>query len=219
MKEYRKIPNCFKFDEKYKKIVDLNEPFKSLSELTWIGTEKVDGTNIRIHWDGHKIEIGGRTDKAQFQDDLKTYLDSIFLTEEMEYIFEQVFGEKDAMIFGEGYGPKIQNGGTYSDTPKFIVFDIDINGYHLNRTKVNEVSEKLGLDSVPIVFSGDIYDAIKFIGSNPNSKINAKHEMEGLVLELEDLDIYDSKGERIKCKCKYRDIRSIIKNVYERKRK
>lgn len=206
MKEYRKIPNCFKFDEKYKKIVDLNEPFKSLSELTWVGTEKVDGTNIRIHWDGHKIEIGGRTDKAKFQADLKTYLDSIFLTEEMEYIFEQVFGEKDAMIFGEGYGPKIQNGGTYSDTPKFIVFDIDINGYHLNRTKVNEVSKKLGLDSVPIVFSGDIYDAIKFIRSNPNSKINAKHEMEGLVLELEDLDIYDSKGERIKCKCKYRDI-------------
>lgn len=206
MKEYRKIQNVFKFDEKYKKIVDLNEPFKSLSELTWVGTEKVDGTNIRIHWDGHKIEIGGRTDKAQFQDDLKTYLDSIFLTEEMEYIFEQVFGEKDVMIFGEGYGPKIQNGGTYSDTPKFIVFDIDINGYHLNRTKVNEVSEKLGLDSVPIVFSGDIYDAIKFIGSNPNSRINAKHEMEGLVLELEDLDIYDSKGERIKCKCKYRDI-------------
>ena len=205
MKEYRKIPNVFKFDEKYKKIVDLNEPFKSLSELTWVGTEKVDGTNIRIHWDGHKIEIGGRTDKAEFQADLKTYLDSIFLTEEMEYIFEQVFGEKDAMIFGEGYGPKIQNGGTYSDTPKFIVFDIDINGYHLNRTKVNEVSKKLGLDSVPIVFFGDIYDAIKFVANNPSSKINAKHEMEGLVLELEDLDIYDSKGERIKCKCKYRD--------------
>ena len=124
MKEYRKIPNVFKFDEKYKKVINLNEPFKSLRKLTWVGTEKVDGTNIRIHWDGHKIEIGGRTDKAEFQVDLKTYLDSIFLTEEMEYIFEQVFGEKDAMIFGEGYGPKIQNGGTYSDTPKFIVFDI-----------------------------------------------------------------------------------------------
>lgn len=213
MKEYRKIPNVFKFDEKYKKVIGLNEPFNSLSKLTWIGTEKVDGTNIRIHWDGHKIEIGGRTDKAEFQADLKTYLDSIFLTEEMEYIFEQVFGEKDVMIFGEGYGPKIQNGGTYSDTPKFIVFDIDINGYHLNRTKINEVSEKLGLDSVPIVFSGDIYDAIKFVGNNPSSRINAKHEMEGLVLELEDLDIYDSKGERIKCKCKYRDIKKYCINI------
>ena len=52
----------------------------------------------------------------------------------MEYIFEQVFGDKEAYVFGEGYGPKIQTGGgLYSDTPKFIVFDITIDGHELNR--------------------------------------------------------------------------------------
>ena len=132
MEEYRKIPNIFKFDSKYKEIVSLNEPFESLKNLKWIGTEKVDGTNIRIHWDGHKVEIRGRTDSAKFQGGLHEYLESQFMTNEAEYIFEQTFEDKDVVLYGEGYGPKIQaGGGLYSNSPKFIMFDVDIGHYHL----------------------------------------------------------------------------------------
>lgn len=206
MNEYRKIPNMFKFDAKYQTIVGTNEPFKSLENLIWIGTEKVDGTNVRVHWDGHTVEVKGRTDNAQFQGELFGYLEQKFLTKEAEYIFEQNFGEKDVVIYGEGYGPKIQaGGGLYSTTPKFIAFDIDIDHTHLKRKNFEDVCNKLMLDFVPIVFTGTLNEAKEYVASHPMSTINSDHEMEGIVLELP-LDIYDQKGWRIKCKCKYRDM-------------
>lgn len=206
MNEYRKIANVFKFDAKYQNIVDLNEPFKSLENLTWVGTEKVDGTNIRIIWDGYKIEIKGRTDNAQFQGELYDTLSQMFLTKEMEYVFEQIFENKEVVIYGEGYGPKIQaGGGLYSDKPKFIVFDINIDGHYLKRANVLDICEKLNLDVVPELFSGTIDEAKKFVSKHPSSTINEKHEMEGLVLELP-LEIFDKNGNPLKCKVKYRDM-------------
>ena len=180
MNEYRKIANVFKFDAKYKNIVGLNEPFNSLKNLTWVGTEKVDGTNIRIIWDGYKIEIKGRTDNAQFQGELYDTLSQMFLTKEMEYVFEQIFENKEVVIYGEGYGPKIQaGGGLYSDKPKFIVFDINIDGHYLKRANVLDICEKLNLDVVPDIFLGTIDEAKKFVSKHPSSTINEKHEMEG----------------------------------------
>lgn len=207
MKEYRKIANLFKFDTKYKHIEGLNEPYKTLKDIKWIGTEKVDGTNVRVYWDGHKITLAGRTDNAQWQGDLYGELEKIFLVQEMEYIFEQVFGDKEAYVFGEGYGPKIQaGGGLYSDTPKFIVFDITIDGHELNRSNVEDVANKLGLDVVPVVFQGNLDEAQEFVADHQMSTLgNHEHEMEGLVLTPV-VDIYDNKGNRIKCKCKYRDL-------------
>lgn len=206
MNEYRKIANVFKFDAKYQNIVDYNEPFKSLQDLKWYGTEKVDGTNIRIIWDGYKIEIKGRTDNAQFQGDFLKTISKMFLTKEMEYIFEQLFENKFVIIYGEGYGPKIQAGGElYSNEPKFIVFDINIEGKYLKRENVLDICNKLNLDVVPYVFSGNIQEAKEFVAKHPMSTINEKHEMEGLVLELH-LDIYDNNGHPLKCKLKYRDM-------------
>lgn len=206
MNEYRKIANVFKFDAKYKNIVGLNEPFNSLKNLIWVGTEKVDGTNIRIIWDGYKIEIKGRTDNAQFQGELYDTLSQMFLTKEMEYVFEQIFENKEVVIYGEGYGPKIQTGGSlYSDKPKFIVFDINIDGHYLKRANVLDICEKLNLDVVPDIFLGTIDEAKKFVSKHPSSTINEKHEMEGLVLELP-LEIFDKNGNPLKCKVKYRDM-------------
>lgn len=206
MNEYRKIANVFKFDAKYKNIIGLNEPFNSLKNLMWVGTEKVDGTNIRIIWDGYKIEIKGRTDNAQFQGELYDTLSQMFLTKEIEYVFEQIFENKEVIIYGEGYGPKIQAGGDlYSDKPKFIVFDINIDGHYLKRANVLDICEKLNLDVVPDIFLGTIEEAQKFVSKHPSSTINEKHEMEGLVLELP-LEIFDKNGNPLKCKVKYRDM-------------
>ena len=39
-KEYQKISNVFEFGEKYRTILGIIEPFKSLKDLIWQGTEK-----------------------------------------------------------------------------------------------------------------------------------------------------------------------------------
>ena len=41
-KEYQKIRNVFKFDEKFRTIVGLNEPYETLKNIIWQGTEKID---------------------------------------------------------------------------------------------------------------------------------------------------------------------------------
>ena len=51
--KYNKIDCLFKRDEQSKKVTReyRNEMFRYLKNNKWIFTEKVDGTNIRIHWD------------------------------------------------------------------------------------------------------------------------------------------------------------------------
>lgn len=210
-KEYQKIGNVFKFDEKFRTVVGLNEPYETLKNIVWQGTEKIDGTNIRVHWDGHDIEIAGHTDKAVLPQNLKTYLENLFLTPEMEYVFEQIFGESEAYIFGEGYGAGIQKGGgDYVENGQdvsFIIFDINIGGFDLSRNNVIDVANKLGIASVPILFEGTLDEAKKFVAQHHMSTLNnGKHEMEGLVLIPRDVQLYDNKHKLIKCKCKYRDM-------------
>lgn len=208
MKEYTKIANIFKFDEKYRTILGMTDTYESLKNLIWQGSEKCDGTNVRVFWDGHEITFGGRTDKAEIPSFLLEYLESVFKTQEMEYVFEQIFGEKETFLFGEGYGPKIQKGGgDYSDTVKFILFDVMIGDAYLLRKDVDDIAQRLGLDSVPVVFEGTLDEAIEYVKEHHMSTLgNGKHEMEGLVLEPKGIRLYDARFHPIKCKCKYRDI-------------
>lgn len=210
-KEYQKIGNIFKFDAKYKTIVGLNEPYSTLSNLIWQGTEKIDGTNTRIYWDGHRISWGGHTAHSQIQPNVAKYLEETFGTPEMEYLFEQIFNDMEVYIFGEAYGAGIQKGGgTYVEDGKsvgFIVFDVNIDGYDLRRKDVDDVAAKLGLMSVPVCFEGTLEEAKAFVAAHPMSTLNGGlHEMEGLVLQPRDVQLYDYKHHLIKCKCKYRDM-------------
>ena len=38
--------------------------FEYLAENKWYCTEKIDGTNMRILWDGEQVEYRGKTDNA-----------------------------------------------------------------------------------------------------------------------------------------------------------
>lgn len=207
MREYPKIKNIFKFDANYKGIVGINEPFNTLKDIEWVGTEKVDGTNIRIIWDGHRISFAGHTDRSQLPEHLNKFLTSKFLTQEMEYLFEQVFEDKEVIIFGEGYGAKIQTGGGnyIPDGVDFIAFDILINNSWLKRTDINDIAYKLGIKSVPIVYQGNLQRAIEYVNCHNASRLSENHEMEGIVVRTT-IPLYDEKGNLITCKIKYRDI-------------
>ena len=120
MLEYNKIETVFNRDiQGTKKLVEgsfRRKAVEYLKDNIWQWTEKIDGTNIRVHWDGHKIEFAGRTDKATIPDHLYSRLEKLFGGNENEELFEQMFGEKEVFLFGEGYGPKIQTGGNYRDS-------------------------------------------------------------------------------------------------------
>mgnify|MGYP003290714294 CR=1 FL=1 len=61
MIEYHKIETLFERDEKTKKLIEgnfRNKTVEFLKDNLWEFTEKIDGTNIRILWDGHKVTFG-----------------------------------------------------------------------------------------------------------------------------------------------------------------
>lgn len=106
MVEYHKIETLFERDEKTKKLIEgnyRNEAVRFLEHNMWDFTEKIDGTNIRILWDGHKVTFAGRTDKAQIPAELSNRLFELFGGEINEQLFEQKFGETEVMLCGEGY--------------------------------------------------------------------------------------------------------------------
>lgn len=127
----------------------------------------------------------------------------------MESLFEQTFGDKEVYIFDEGYGAKIQkNGELYSEAPKFIVFDVTVDGNELSLMNISNVALKLGLSMADVVFQGTLEEAIAYVKQHPGSHLNGgTHEMEGLVLSPLAAKLYDKNGDIIKCKCKWREVK------------
>ena len=141
MKEYHKIETLFERDEKTKKLIMgkfRNPTVEYLKDNIWTFTEKVDGTNISIVYDGHTIEFHGRTEKAQIPSHLVNRLNTLFGGETNAQMFEQKFGNAEVILYGEGYGVKIQNGGLYRDDVDFILFDVMINGNYQPRESVED---------------------------------------------------------------------------------
>lgn len=131
-----------------------------LAGLDWTWTEKVDGTNVRVMWDGYKVTFGGRTDNAQMPTSLLTVLGEMF----PEELLEQQFGANSAVLYGEGYGPKIQKGGgNYRQDQSFVLFDVKVGNWWLLPEAVADVAHGLKLDVVPEAFAGPIHMAIEAV--------------------------------------------------------
>lgn len=137
MREYVKIETLFnRSEDGSKKLIEgdfRNETVKFLQDLPWQFTEKVDGTNIQVAWDGHRVSYGGRTERASIPAHLMNKLVELFGTAEAEQLFEQKFGETEVVLYGEGYGPKIQNGDAYREDVSFILFDVLVGNVWLKR--------------------------------------------------------------------------------------
>lgn len=209
MKQYEKIETVFCRDTNgTKRLIpnDYRNPTVAyLKDNMWLFTEKVDGTNICVHWDGHKVEFGGRTDKAQIPGPLLSKLNEIFATSEAEELFEQTWGDKDVILFGEGYGPKIQNGGEYRPDVSFILFDVLVGDNYQEREWVEKTAQMFNIDVVPIVLTGSIQDGIDYVMKHPRSTMGTAM-MEGVVGRPM-IELRDRRGGRVIVKIKWEDFK------------
>ena len=208
MIEYHKIETLYERDEKTKKLIVgkfRNPTIEFLKDNIWQFTEKVDGTNIRVYWDGHSVSFGGRTDNAQIPASLINRLNELFGGETNAQMFEQKFGETEVELFGEGYGAKIQSGGGYRTDVDFILFDVLISNNYQPRESVEDIAKYFGIDVVPIVLEGTLQDGVDYVLNNRQSII-AKNGalMEGLVGRTK-VETKDRCGKRNIVKIKYRD--------------
>ena len=210
MKEYHKIQTIFKRDPetKFKTLLkgEYSTPeLEYLSTNNWVWTEKIDGTNIRVIWDGNDVSFAGKTDRAQIPTNLLLTLNKRFLP----YMLEDKFGKDgDVCLYGEGYGVKIQKGGgrylpAHAD---FILFDCKIGPWWMDRAALVDIASTLGIGIVPIVGEGTLLEAIEFCKEGYTSLIAEEREYmaEGLVLKPE-IELTTRSGQRIISKIKYKD--------------
>lgn len=162
MSEYHKIQSIYKRDmtSKRKALIDGDwtlPEFAYLAGNQWEFTEKVDGTNIRVIV-GDGVTFGGRTDDAQIPAQLASRLQDRFLPQTAK--LREMFGD-GAVLYGEGYGAKIQKvGASYRPDQDFVLFDVRVGQWWLQRAAVAEVAQILGLDVVPVIGSGTLHDAV-----------------------------------------------------------
>lgn len=217
METYHKIQTLFKRDldgsltgKKGKMIRGAwtTPELEYLSKNEWEFTEKVDGTNIRIgfHQDGEVIKFAGRSDNATIPAPLLRHLEETFTPE----LFEAAGITESTVLYGEGYGPKIQGGGKYRDDHSFVLFDVKIDRWWLNRKDVNDIADKLGIDSVPVIGHGTLWDGIELVASRGSSYQMKSQwgdfEAEGIVARPA-VPMFNRKGERIITKIKARDFK------------
>lgn len=212
-----------------------------LSTNRWEFTEKVDGTNIRVQFnrvaDHLNVEYAGRSDNAIIPEPLLLHLEETFPTypswrrllsnpayshrhEEILH-WMQDNDLSNVILFGEGYGPKIQNGGNYREDVSFVLFDVKIGDFWLDRKNVNDIAEKLGIEFVPVIGHGTLQDAIDIVSSgitfsNTGAVVRwgsgglysrwGDFEAEGIVARPV-VPLFDRKGHRIITKIKAVDFR------------
>jgi hypothetical protein len=205
--EYQKIPNLFIRNLQGKLVNnDYSRPeFYYLAQNEWYATEKIDGMNIRVIYDGYRVSLKGRTDNSQIPNGILNTMYSFFKPY-CEEVFEQNFGKKTVILFGEGYGKGIQNGSYYREDNGVILFDVSVDGKYLSRESVEEVAECFSLPVVPIVMEGSIESIVEYVKTRPKSIVaQTDSVMEGVVA-MPWLRLYGNNNERIITKIKARDV-------------
>lgn len=217
MKEYHKIQSIYFRDPEnnYKTFLTgkwSTPELEYLQNAEWLFEEKIDGTNIRVMWDGYSMSIGGKTDDAQLHMDLVRNIEKMFSNE----LLGSVFGSNsDALLskplevclYGEGYGPGIQKGGgNYRKEKGFILFDVKIGQMYLTRESVRDIARQLNIDVVPEIGRGTLHDGIALVKAGFKSKFG-DFIAEGIIARPV-VELKDRRGNRIITKIKHVDFTS-----------
>ena len=244
MQYFPKIDTCFKRDmdkasKTYNCIIpdQLTTPeFELLRKynVKWEATEKVDGECTSIHLipdlpldketeGGYRIEVHGKTDKANMRPEELELLKKIGNKDKLLEAFTRIKEdgtkeepEMECIIFGETYGRGMQApGGRYCKTHlKFICFDIKIGNTWLKRDAVETICSKLGIDVVPDLGEMTLDEAIEKVKTGFTSQVSEDPTLiaEGIVLRAP-LGILDRMGRRIVTKVKHKDFQDLQKKI------
>lgn len=206
--KYPKLQTLWKRDENNKfRIIEgdfSKEEFANIQN--WLITEKIDGTNIRVTCTtDYDIRFDGRNDEAQIPPPIVSALQKMF----PESLFREKFTpspECEMILYGEGYGEKIQKGGgLYRDDAGFILFDVQVDGWWLNRESVEDIANKLNIPVVPSLGIMDWKKASDLVKTKPVSIVaNHPRAIEGIVARSHPLVLFRN-GDPVMWKLKVRD--------------
>lgn len=208
MTEYHKIQSVFKRDPATKNKSFLMwqwtlPEFEYLANSAWEATEKIDGTNIRVYGKSEDGFIAGRTANSQIHQGLYAHLESV----REKLLASDLPG--DIVLYGEGYGAKIQSGGSYiPDGQSFVLFDVVIAGNYQPRSSVLDIAIKLDLPVAPKL-GDDTLTLVQWVeaimsGKFRRSVLHPSAKNEGVVLRPS-VELRTRTGDRVITKLKFKD--------------
>lgn len=220
-RDYQKIDTLFKRDEK-KVIIPSQytcDEYKYLENCVFECSEKIDGTNIHIDMTGVDgdviITYEGRTKDAETPKFLLDKLEELFPKEKLQKVFSSQWedirqGKCNVSVYGEGYGLKINKYGKQYNSKGcgFILFDVKIDEWWLNRESCEDIALKLGVDIVPIIGYMTILEAIEYVKKGFKSLVSEDPNLdaEGLILKTP-MGLKFRNGKRIIAKLKDKDFK------------
>lgn len=222
--KYPKINTIWKRDPNNKNHIiegDFSMPeFENIKN--WHITEKVDGTNIRISFNDGIVKFDGKTDNAQIPAHLMNALIPMFKPWKFIAAFSKTTENTDGstvttipqriILYGEGYGIKIQNGGLYRPDAGFILFDVFVDGMWLTRESVEDIGQKFDIPVVPTIGIMTCEEAINFVKSKPASKCALKERVaEGIVARSHPLVLFRN-GSPVMFKIKVKDYQDLVRS-------
>jgi hypothetical protein len=177
--------------------------FDVLSDAPWTCTEKINGTNCRIIWDGHKVRFGGRTDEAALRIKAVEWLGAQFPAE----LLEQQFHADPAVLYGElcGSDTGVNGSGNYGRECRFILFDVNVCGWWLQPVTLGNVAVQMGLELAPVMLIDNIGAAMAMVRGGLRSGYG-DFEAEGLVGKPP-CGLIGRGGDRLLVKVKGKDFR------------
>lgn len=233
---YEKILAPFARDNNKSKYVNKEKwskpEFEMLKDIDWIWTLKIDGTCVVVQWNGERVNLLGHTDKTQFNERTKSYLEGLFCTSEAETVFEDLYGDQPVDICGEFVSKDMNENYGHPDG-HFYAFDIrnGSTGKYWGRESLIEFVNRFpDIEIVPIMLIGSINDAVDWIAiakkawnasatEKERNRVSfirddgklfdiynlfGNYDIEGLV-GRPNVELYNSKNERIICKIKCSD--------------
>lgn len=224
MEKYHKIQTAYLRDPdtNYKTLLEgqwSKSEFELLKDIIWRWDEKIDGTNIRVRYNAPYEEdpqTGGiiplefrakKDNNALIQPSLLARLPEIFSLDQMR----DIFGSASVCMYGEGFGNHIQKAGKFY-LPKgvgFILFDIKIKRYWLERNDLEKLAVRFGIPIVPIIGYGTLEEAIELTRTGFMSEISEKFQTaEGLIMRPK-IGLCSRSGNRIITKIKYKDFKHV----------
>lgn len=221
-KEYFKIPAVFKRDPANgNKMIDgefISDQVFYLRYNDWIWTEKIDGTNTRIIWDGEHVTFMGHTEKSQLPPELLKFLQEKYGSEAFEELLEQNFGAKHVVLFGEGYGRKIQGPGSLYNPNGvgYALFDAFVDDkWWVDRFSLENIAKELAIPTVPVwAYGSSLLFAIDTIKGDADQHLHTAIKggtapIEGFVC-TPSVALFDASGTPIKVKVKVKDLKDGI---------
>lgn len=212
MTEYPKIENLYARDpETHKSGPEHGFRLPAVGQIAqWLVLEKVDGMNMRVVFTPAEVDpvhIFGRTDRAQIPADLCASIAKWA----QPYAFFEAFADEDGIgpaqviLFGEGFGAGIQQGGHYRPDKGFILFDVLVDGHWLSWLDVVDVAGKLGIEHVPVLAHNADLDLVTLLVEDRMSDLTDPEHVEGVIART-DPYLFDGRGRRVMFKYKVRDL-------------